>query len=95
MRVYFSRQRGQEVRFNSTVAEPWFDSQKHLRLTSRGYRSRLIMSLMRIPFLYSICVLGSHVWLQSYIILNSVLGRVCVWIDVTWSPWRVVLEDKS
>ena len=53
------------------------------------------MSLMRIQFLYCIRVLGFHVWLQFYIILNSVLGRVCVWIDVTWSPWRVVLEDKS
>ena len=53
------------------------------------------MSLMRIQFLYCICVLGSYVWLQSYIRLNSVLGRVCVWIDVTSSPWRVVLEEKS
>ena len=51
------------------------------------------MSLMRtISVLY--LGLGSHVWLQSYIILNSVLDRVCVWIDVTWLPWRIVLEEK-
>ena len=53
------------------------------------------MSLMRIQIMFCICVLGSHVWLQSYIIRNSVLGRVCVRIVVTLSPWRVVLEERS
>ena len=57
--------------------------------------SRGIVTLMRSCFLYLYLGLGSLVWLQSYIILNSVLEIMCVWIDVTWPPWRVVLEEKS
>ena len=59
---------------------------------------RGIVALMRSCFLYLYLGLGSRVWLQYYIILNSVLEILCVlcvWIDVTWSSWRVVLEEKS
>ena len=59
----------------------------------RGYQSRhrdtheIMLSVRYLG-------LGSRVWLQYNIILNSILEIVCVWIVVTWViVWRVVLEE--
>ena len=65
----------------------------------RGYRSRhrdtheIMLSVLYLG-------LGSRVWLQYCILLNSVLKLVCVWIDVTWfiscpGSIRRVAEDHS
>ena len=77
-----------------TLSIEWLDSLKHLCVTARGYQSGLIISLMGIQFRYLYLGLGSHVWLRSYIVLNSVLDRVCVWADVTWLPWLARSDEK-
>ena len=60
----------------------------------RGYRSRHRDTH---EIMLSVAVSGLRVsrLATPNIILNFVLEILCVWIDVTWSSWRVVLEEKS
>ena len=55
----------------------------HLYSTLRGYRSRH-RDTHEIMLSVSYLCFGFRVWLQYYVILNSVLKIVCVWTDVTW-----------
>ena len=60
----------------------------------RGYRSRHRDTH---EIMLSVSVSGFRVsrLATPNTILNSVLKILCVWIDVTWSSWRVVLEERS
>ena len=60
----------------------------------RGYRSRHRDTH---EIMLSVAVSGFRVsrLATPNVLLNSVLETLCVWIDVTWSSWRVVLEEKS
>ena len=82
-----------EKRVQLSTSEPCFDSLKHLHFTSRAIVETGDITHDNTT---SVAVSGFRVsrLAASDITLNSVLEIVCVWIDVTWSPWLVVLEEK-
>ena len=75
------------------VALTCFDSLKHVRFTPRAIVETDDITHENTT---SVAVSGFRVsrLAASDIILNSVLDIVCVWINVTWSPWLAVLEER-
>ena len=83
-----------EIRVQLSASERWFDSHTTHTLPPRGYRRDWWYHSWEHAFCSCIWVYGLSSGYDTTLYWNTVLDRVCVWIDVTWLPWLARSDGK-